>query len=98
MPFYPHLPGFKGITHTEAYQAELQRVIADTEPVECHGKAGDIVFWHHRLAHAAGQNYSDHIRQAVLADFWTQDLDQLRAKPVGEDMWDDWSEAVQRAP
>jgi ectoine hydroxylase-related dioxygenase (phytanoyl-CoA dioxygenase family) len=56
------------------------------------------VFWHHRLAHAAGQNYSDHIRQAVLADFWTQDLDQLRAKPVGEDMWDDWSEAVQRAP
>ena len=98
VPFYPHLPGFKGITHTEAYQAELQRVIADTEPVECHGKAGDIVFWHHRLAHAAGQNYSDHIRQAVLADFWTQDLDQLRAKPVGEDMWDDWSEAVQRAP
>lgn len=98
VPFYPHLPAFKGITHTEAYQTELQHVIADTEPVECHGKAGDIVFWHHRLAHAAGQNYSDQIRQAVLADFWTQDLDQLRTKPVSADMWEDWSEAVQRAP
>lgn len=98
VPFYPHLPEFKGITHSEAYLAELQRVIADTEPVECHGKAGDIVFWHHRLAHAAGQNYSDQIRQAVLADFWTQDLDQLRSKPVSADMWEDWSEAVQQAP
>ena len=33
------------------------------------GRRGDIVFWHHRLAHAAGQNYSEKIRQAVLADF-----------------------------
>lgn len=95
--FYPHLPEFKGVTHSEAYLAELQHVIEDTEPFECHGTAGDIVFWHHRLAHAAGQNYSDQIRQAVLADFWTQDMGQLRTKPVSADMWEDWSEAVQRA-
>jgi ectoine hydroxylase-related dioxygenase (phytanoyl-CoA dioxygenase family) len=77
--------------------AELQRVIAEIEPVECCGAAGDIVFWHHRLAHAAGQNYSEQIRQAVLADFWTADLDELRTKPVTVDMWEDWSQAVQRA-
>ncbi len=97
VPYYPHLPAFKGIAHSQAYQAELQRVIADTEPVECHGATGDIVFWHHRLAHAAGQNYSGQIRQAVLADFWTDELDQLRSKPVSADMWEDWSVAVQQA-
>ena len=50
-----------------------------------------------RLAHAAGQNYSEHIRQAVLADFWTEDLDYLRTKPVGCDMWEDWSDTLRRA-
>ena len=97
IPFYSHLPGFKGIAHSDAYLVELERVIKEIEPIECHGQAGDIVFWHHRLAHAAGQNNSDQIRQAVLADFWTEDLDYLRTKSVAADMWDDWSEALQRA-
>ena len=97
IPYYPHLPEFKGIAHSDAYLVELERVIDEIEPVECHGQAGDIVFWHHRLAHAAGQNYSDQIRQAVLADFWTEDLDYLRTISVAADMWDDWSEALQRA-
>ena len=97
IPYYPHLPEFKGIAHSDAYLLELERVIDEVEPVECYGRTGDIVFWHHRLAHAAGQNYSDQIRQAVLADFWTEDLDYLRAKPVAADMSDDWSEALQRA-
>lgn len=98
IPYYPHLPDFKGIAHSDAYEAELQRIIDDTEPVECYGQAGDIVFWHHRLAHAAGQNFSAQIRQAVLADFWTQALNELRGKPVSADMWEDWSSAVQQAP
>ena len=97
IPYYPHLPAFKGIAHSSAYTAELKKVIDEIEPVECHGKAGDIVFWHHRLAHAAGQNYSDQIRQAVLADFWTEDLDFLRTKPVAADIWQDWSAAIQSA-
>ena len=97
IPYYPHLPAYKGIAHSDAYLAELEKVIAEIEPVECHGQAGDIVFWHHRLAHAAGQNYSEQIRQAVLADFWTDDLDHLRTKPVDSDMWEDWSDALQRA-
>ena len=97
IPYYPHLPALKGIAHSDAYLAELQKVIAEIEPVECYGQPGDIVFWHHRLAHAAGQNYSENIRQAVLADFWTEDLDHLRTKPVGCDMWEDWSDTLQRA-
>jgi hypothetical protein len=97
IPYYPHLPALKGIAHSDAYLVELEKVIAEIEPVECHGQAGDIVFWHHRLAHAAGQNYSEHIRQAVLADFWIEDLDHLRTKPVDSDMWEDWSDALQRA-
>ena len=97
IPYYPHLPAYKGSAHSDAYLAELEKVIAEIEPVECHGQAGDIVFWHHRLAHAAGQNYSEHIRQAVLADFWTEDLDHLRTKPVDSNMWEDWSDALQRA-
>jgi hypothetical protein len=97
VPYYPHLPAFKGISHSEAYKAELSRIIDEVEPVECYGQAGDIVFWHHRLAHAAGQNYSEQIRQAVLADFWTNDLDTLRTKPVTANMWEDWSPALQRA-
>jgi hypothetical protein len=97
IPYYPHLPALKGIAHSEAYKTELSRIIDEVEPVECYGQAGDIVFWHHRLAHAAGRNYSEQIRQAVLADFWTNDLDTLRTKPVTANMWEDWSPALQRA-
>ncbi len=95
IPFYAHLPTFKGIVHTDAYLKEVERLDGEVEPVECWGQAGDIVFWHHRLAHMAGHNYSDTIRQAVLADFWKLALDEYRADPPGDDMWRDWSSAVQ---
>ncbi|MEM7080995.1 MAG: phytanoyl-CoA dioxygenase family protein [Pseudomonadota bacterium] len=97
IPFYDHLPSFKGIVHTPAYLAEIDALNEDTEAVECWGEAGDIVFWHHRTAHMAGHNYSDIIRQAVLADFWTHDLDKFRAEDAQGDMWRDWSPAVRNA-
>ena len=44
------------------------RVEADTAPVACTGNAGDVVVWHHRLPHTAGQNYHPGvIRQAVVS-------------------------------
>lgn len=58
--------------------------------VECHGDAGDIVFWHHRMGHAAGHNRSKQIRQAVLYDFRKKDLEQTMEEPPCEDMWRDW--------
>lgn len=92
IPYYDHLPSYKGILHTPEYEAELARVIEDTEPVDCCGEAGDVVLWHHRLAHAAGHNHTDVIRQAVLYDFTKTDLDTCRLDPPQADMWRDWSE------
>ena len=95
IPYYEHLPSYKGIVHSPEYLREVDKLNGEVTPVECWGKAGDIVFWHHRLAHMAGHNYSDTMRQAVLADFWTTDLDQFRATPAQGDMWRDWSVQVQ---
>ena len=94
IPYYPHLPSFKGILHSPEYLAEIDRIMADTTPVDCHGNAGDVVFWHHRLAHMAGHNYSSRMRQAVLYDFCRTDLDRARLDPPQEDMWRDWSPQV----
>ena len=45
----------------------------------------------------AGHNYSAHIRQAVLADFWTSDLDRNRGEAPDEEMWRDWSPEIQNS-
>jgi hypothetical protein len=37
------------------------------------------------------------MRQAVLADFWTEDLDRFRTTDAQGDMWRDWSDEVQSA-
>lgn len=97
VPYYEHLPSLKGIVHTPEYEVEIARVLADTPAVDCWGEAGDVVLWHHRLAHMAGHNYSDVIRQAVLYDFCKSNLDEARTQPPGTDMWRDWSEAVKSA-
>ena len=97
IPYYDHLPSFKGILHTEEYLGEIERLNRDIAAVECWGEAGDIVFWHHRTAHMAGHNHSQVIRQAVLADFWKPDLDQYRMIPPDSDMWQEWSGAVQNS-
>ena len=56
--------------------------------VDCHGKAGDIVFWHHRIGHSVGRNRSNRIRQAVLYDFKKKDINL--DEPPCDDMWRDW--------
>jgi ectoine hydroxylase-related dioxygenase (phytanoyl-CoA dioxygenase family) len=61
------------------------------QPAECHGQAGDVVFWHHRIGHSAGHNRSGRIRQAVLADFKKHDLAARQDLPPGDDMWVDWA-------
>ena len=40
------------------YASERDQVLRDTVPVEFSGQAGDVVFWHPRLIHSAGVNYS----------------------------------------
>jgi hypothetical protein len=80
--------------HTFTPHAEAQAAgeSAQAQPyVDCHGDAGDVVFWHHRLGHSAGHNRSANIRQAVLYDFKHKDLAQLQELPPHEDMWADWA-------
>jgi len=95
IPYYDHLPSYKGIIHSTAYLKELDAIMRDTPPVECCGGEGDVILWHHRLAHMAGHNYTDVIRQSVLWDYNRADLDQLRADPPQDNMWRDWSEQLQ---
>lgn len=91
IPYYDHLPSHRGMIQSEAYEAEVKAIMADTEPVDCWGKEGDVILWHHRLAHMAGHNYTDVIRQAALYDFTRTDLDTCRLDPPQENMWRDWS-------
>ena len=99
IPYYPHLPSYKGIAYPPAYLAEVARVEADTPPVDCHGQAGDVVLWHHRLGHMAGLNTASPptIRQALLYDFCKSDLDSTRSDPPQADMWRDWSAELRAA-
>ncbi len=99
IPFYEHLPSHKGIIHPPEYLEEVKAVEADTPPVDCHGEVGDVVFWHHRLGHMAGNNYAlpPTIRQALLYDFCKTDLDATRMDPPQQNMWRDWSEELNAA-
>jgi hypothetical protein len=99
VPFYPHLPSHKGIVHPPAYLQAVDEVEAGTAPVDCYGRAGDIVFWHHRMGHMAGINRAQPptIRQALLFDFSKTELDTMRLDPPQENMWRDWSEELQQA-
>ncbi|MDA1191286.1 MAG: phytanoyl-CoA dioxygenase family protein [Candidatus Poribacteria bacterium] len=69
---------------------EHRRQVNDSPHTDCYGSAGDIVFWHHRIGHMAGHNYSRQIRQAVLCDYRKRDLDTTQDEPPQDDMWRDW--------
>lgn len=77
--------------------AALTKAIeADTEPVDCHGPAGTVVFWHRCTAHKVAKNYSDGIRQAVIYDFCSRTATEYgqRAQSSGQPqmptMWELW--------
>jgi hypothetical protein len=90
------------------YLVEQQHHTAEYHQVreECHksgkleltGKAGTVIFWHHRIAHQAGDNNSKMIRCAALHDFHRTDLQMKRERAPADDMWADWSEEVQTNP
>ncbi|MCY4129819.1 MAG: phytanoyl-CoA dioxygenase family protein [Gammaproteobacteria bacterium] len=56
------------------FDEEFKAILRDIVPVEFVGEAGDVVFWHPRLIHSAGVNYSAElnaslIRYAIPCDF-----------------------------
>lgn len=89
---------------SSTYKETLERVRQE-ESIDCHGAAGDVVFWHHRLGHMAGHNYSSRIRQAALYDFCSKELGDwwnkkrvptpIMLEPPNADMWKDWSPELQ---
>ena len=64
--------------------------------VDCHGRAGDVVLWHHRIGHMASHNTSRRIRQAVLYDFRKDDWEMTQNEPPAPDMWKDWSQEMRQ--
>ncbi|MBT4139616.1 MAG: hypothetical protein HOE48_16965 [Candidatus Latescibacteria bacterium] len=50
----------------EEYVKARDDVLNEVTPVQFHGKAGDVVFWHPRLVHGPGVNYSAEQDQQVV--------------------------------
>jgi hypothetical protein len=77
--------------------------LRDISPVALHGRAGDVIYFHHRLLHAGGHNLTEETRTAVFYDFVkTPQLFRRNAAlaeqpsengdgPPPLDMWEDWS-------
>jgi hypothetical protein len=96
LEFYPTFITRYKRDATEQYEP-LRARLNDQAPVDCWGRAGDILFWHHRIGHMAGHNRSRQIRQAVLYDFVKKEIEETQDEPPLEDMWLDWSGEVQAA-
>ncbi len=77
------------------YQGDREKILKQSS-VECHGKAGDVVFWHHRIGHTAPPNRTGRIRQAVLYDFRKVGLAEYQDRRPTKNMWYDWSEELRR--
>jgi hypothetical protein len=54
---------------TERSETALNAVMAEVQPLEFTGQAGDVLFCHGWMVHSAGIHESDRIRMAVVADF-----------------------------
>lgn len=82
-----------------AGMAERQRWCEDNiVPVDTWGEAGTVIFYHSRLAHMAGNNYSDNVRQAVLIRFAKTEASlpdgALLEHARSNDIWREWSRVV----
>ena len=51
------------------YRTVLADVLANVQPLEITGEAGDCLWWHGRMLHCVGIHRSDSIRFVVPADF-----------------------------
>jgi hypothetical protein len=86
-------------------QAEIEKIKVDTEPVECWGPRGSVIFWHSRMLHAAMRNTSTTIRSSVLYEYYKKEDPAIDNSPRAElargspvDMWSDWSDEVRASP
>ena len=85
-------PGPSLVRHLDAYKRRRKSAI------EIPGGLGDVIFYHHRLLHAAGRNRGYRVRQGALAEFIRGDLENTRNEPPDDDMWRHWSLARSSLP
>ena len=52
--------------NVDRYPRMRDEVLNDTTPVEFSGHAGDVVFWHPRMLHSAGVNYSAEDKDPIV--------------------------------
>jgi hypothetical protein len=87
--YYQHLTQF-GRDKTDTYEKHHD-MLKEQTATECSGEAGDIILFHHRLAHAGNPpNHSLEIRKAALGDLVRKDLKDKLDEPPCENMWRDW--------
>ena len=87
--YYQHLTQYGG-AKADSYERYYNHLKEQTA-TECYGDAGDIVFFHHRLAHAGNPpNCSNEIRKVVIGDLVKKDLRHMLDEPPLEDMWEQW--------
>ena len=87
--YYRHLTQY-GPDKTDTYEKHYN-LLKEQTATECYGEAGDIVLFHHRLAHAGNPpNSSSQIRKAVVGDLVKKELKEKLNEPPLEDMWQDW--------
>lgn len=80
-----------GSDWTSDYHRQLYAMALKTPSREIVAPRGSVIFWHHRLAHAAGINRSRAIRFALLADYSVADFDDLKLSPVAKNPWSGWA-------
>jgi hypothetical protein len=103
-------PGMKSMPGEE-YRKEIEKIVKDTVPAECHALAGSMIFWDHNMVHTASRNTGSGIRSGVIYEFYKNPnparaypedalertwAEEARGNEPG--MWGDWSEEVQACP
>ena len=84
-----------GNDRLRTFDRTVAQVEASTQPVEVAGPSGTVVFWHHRLLHAAGINTRPTVRHATICDFKNKPF-LAAADRKATDGWATWSPRVRQ--
>ena len=73
------------------YWKALYSMALKTPFIEIAASAGTVIFWHHRLAHAAGLNHSNSIRKVFIAGYSASDVKYRDSLKLPENPWEYWN-------
>lgn len=73
------------------YWETLYKMALKTPFVEIAAPSGTCIFWHHRLAHAAGLNRSNEIRKVFIAGYSPLDTAYRDSLSLSSNPWEHWA-------